>query len=65
LRLCAAQVADAKRATSLLGGGALVVHRVATLGPDGRPFTAVVCPKLRPCAGVYPREAGTPKKMPL
>ena len=61
----ATQVADARRAVSLLGGGALSIQRVATLGPDGRPFTAVICPKQRPCGAAYPREAGTPKKEPL
>jgi 16S rRNA (guanine527-N7)-methyltransferase len=59
------EVADARRAVSLLGGGALSIQRVATLGPDGRPFTAVLCPKQRPCGAAYPREAGTPKKEPL
>ena len=59
------EVADAKRAVSILGGGAMTVQRVATLGPDGRPFTAVLCPKLRACGVAYPREAGTPKRLPL
>ena len=60
-----AQVADARRAVALLGGGALLVERVATLGPNGQPFTAVTCRKERPCDAMYPREAGTPKRSPL
>ena len=58
-------MADAKRAVERLGGGALTVQRVATLGPDGRHFTAVSCVKLRRCDAAYPREAGTPKRSPL
>lgn len=60
-----AQVADARRAVAVLGGGALSVVRVATLGPDGLPFTAITCRKERPCDALYPREAGTPKRQPL
>ena len=43
----------------------MLVERVATLGPDGQPFTAVTCRKERPCGAMYPREAGTPKRQPL
>ena len=60
-----AQVADARRAVAVLGGGVLSVDRVATLGPDGLPFTAITCRKERPCDALYPREAGTPKRQPL
>ena len=60
-----AQVADARRAVAVLGGGMLSVDRVATLGPDGLPFTAITCRKERPCDALYPREAGTPKRQPL
>ena len=60
-----AQVADARRAVAVLGGGVLSVDRVATLGPDGMPFTAITCRKERPCDALYPREAGTPKRQPL
>lgn len=59
------QVRAAQRAISLVGGGAARVEAVATRGPDGRPFTAVVIRKLRPSGAMYPRPAGVPKSEPL
>ena len=59
------QLVAARRATGLLGGGALRAHAVATLGPDGLPFQAVVCLKEQPTPRCYPRSAGAPKMAPL
>jgi len=59
------EVADARRAVRLLGGGDMAILPVATLGPDGRPFTAVLTHKAAPTSGAYPREAGVPKRAPL
>jgi len=59
------EMAAAGRASRLLGGGAFVAHAVATLGPSGLPFQAILVQKHAPTPPQYPRSAGTPKLSPL
>jgi 16S rRNA (guanine527-N7)-methyltransferase len=60
-----AETRDSLKAIATLGGGDLRVESVDSIGPDGRPRTAVVCPKIAPTPEKYPRRAGMAKKRPL
>ncbi len=59
-----AEVSEASRAISLLGGSPPLIECVTSYSADGQ-RTAVVVNKHKATPNTYPRKAGTPNKTPL
>ncbi|XP_062116414.1 uncharacterized protein LOC133830456 isoform X1 [Humulus lupulus] len=59
-----AEVMNAERAIGMMGASILQVCSVESQSPHGQ-RTAVVCLKARPTPRKYPRDPGTPAKIPL
>lgn len=58
------EVAEARQAIALLGGGEPVLHTVELPGREERHYLVVI-PKVGPTPAAYPRSPGRPAKKPL